>query len=136
MTLPIIENTQTISVATIHVLSPFIEMPSDNRLVINSPTKVVTSAIPPIRYGALVNAIFAIRGPRIVVAIENINTAVTKDTPLIEKPSTNAAAAAKPSAFAKILRISLANKIIMPSVYASARNVLNNLFLVKIPACQ
>jgi len=89
-----------IRVAITHVLSPLIDSPFVNRSVIISPTMVVTKATPPIRYGALLRAIFMINGLRMVVARLNITTATKNEESLMLKLSSSTEATRRPMALA------------------------------------
>jgi hypothetical protein len=86
------------------------DTPCVTKFVTINPTNVVTRAMPPIRKGALVKAIFIINGPKIVVVSEKIRTAMKNDIVSIENPSTNIVAKNKPTAFAIRARVKRARK--------------------------
>lgn len=93
-------HSHTISVAINHVDAPLILKPSDNTLVIINPTKVVTSATPPLKAGILSLAILVISGSKINSTKVNIQTAAIKAIPDIEKPLRMTEARNKPTALA------------------------------------
>lgn len=95
-----IENIQIINVATAQVEKPLISIPSVKAWVSSKPTKVVTSAIPPIRYGAFFMASFIMKGPRITVTNVKKRTATKNESPSIEKFLRAMPATKSPIAFA------------------------------------
>ena len=80
-TFAITENIQIINVATAQVDNPSILMPLVNAFVNISPINVVTSAMPPIKYGAFLNATLVINGPSITVTSVKKRAATINDAP-------------------------------------------------------
>ena len=72
---------QTMMVASTQVQAPSMFMPSENTSVMMRPTKVVTSAVPPMRALTCFRAIFTISGWRMAVMTVKISTAMRNAAP-------------------------------------------------------